>query len=157
MYKKKLIKRLLIFYSIAYTCLFTPLLVLCIVNHKEYFVMNKQGLSVAFGGILLLIYVVLLAKVGFTKLHQAVRASMMLVIMVCLQSIINDLVIITLCYWVGVVAFSIFQVPAHRAWEDLKIYRSERVRLEARTDMAETRKAKKAKLIETEMVESGRC
>lgn len=139
-YKKKLWVKCLSFYAVAYTCLFLPILILCLVNRERYFVMNKGGLSIAFGGILLIIYVVLLAKVGFTKLHQVVRASMMLVIVLCLQTIVNDLVYITLCYWVGVVTFSIFQLPAHRYWEDLKIYRAESVRLEARVDMGKKRK-----------------
>lgn len=155
---KKLIILKYVFYAISYICLFTPMLVLCIVNKDTYFVKNKSGWSVAFGGALSVLFAILLAKVGFKKINKALTASMFLVIIWCFESIINDLLAVAFCYWLGIVLFTVFELPAKHYANNLKIYNAEYIKDTAREEIAYKKEAKKQKKqsIEEEQLESGR-
>ena len=140
--QKKLRIKVVIFYAISYICLLTPLLVLCIINRDAYFVRNKSGLSVAFGGMLSVLFAVLLMKQGLKKINKALSATMLLVIVWCLQSIINDMLAVVFCYWLGICLFTIFEIPAKHYHKDLRVYHEVAIKDVAREEIKQKREQK---------------
>lgn len=132
--KKGLFVKQLTFYIIGFICLFTPLIILSIVNFDKWFASNKDAFSVGAGGFLVAIFTVLLVKVGFKKLHKMVWFSFMLLIIFCLNSIIQDALVICFVSWIGVGLFSIFEVPAKHYKRLYLTWTDEEVRVEARKD-----------------------
>ena len=149
--RKSLRRKKLLFYAIAYICLLTPMLTLCIINRDVYFVKNKGGFSVGLGGMMSGVFIVSLMKTGFKKLNKAMSASMLLVIVWCFETIINDLLAIVFCYWLGIMLFTVFEIPAKHYKNNLTIYNNEVIKDTAREEIA-VKKAKK----QPELLEGGR-
>jgi len=136
--KKKYRKFKWLFYSFAWIALFTPLLTLIIVNHKEYLTM-KSGWSLSFGGVLVVLYVVLLLKVGIPKIHKVAWVGMLLVIVVALDKVLDNIQVLTLMAFIGTCGYSIFEIPAKYFAKRLDTYVNEEDRMIAREEITEYR------------------
>lgn len=135
MSKKKLRLFKWLFYGLAYASLFTPILVLMIVNWNVYFVKNKSAFEVAMGGIIAFVYVFALVKVGFKNFNQVLSAGVLVVVVYLLQTIIQDAFLITLMYFIGVCCFKALEIPAKYFGGRLHSYVDETDRERARQEI----------------------
>lgn len=115
----------------SYFCLFLPLCIMLMINYDKYFI-HKDGMTVALGGILALVYVLLLVKIGFKKINKTLNISIFLAIVYCLDSILADAVPLTLALFVGVVLFDLLSIPTNYFKKRLEAYTDEEVRTTAR-------------------------
>lgn len=126
--RKYLWTRTILFFSIAYIGLFTPLIIYGGVNFDKYFVTNKDGFSVAIGGMILAIYFAVLIKVGIKRINGFLSATIFLIVVYCLNSIIKDMLPLTLMFWCGVCIYTIFAIPGKHYKERLDIWDRELIR-----------------------------
>lgn len=145
--KRKINTLYFTFLGIAVFGLFLPLLILIIKNWNIYFY-QKEGLSVAFGGVVALTGIVLLMKFGFKKFNSIFWATLLLVSVYCFNSIITDTLPIVFMIWIGVVWFTIWSIPMKHYKELKDAYKNE----EVRTISREVTKEKVSKL-----KSNGRC
>lgn len=133
--KKKKFKFWYWFYkTLSYIGLFTPLLVLVIMNFDKYFAQNKAGLSVGTGGILAILLGVLLVNVGFKKFNKVFWSTAFLVCVYCLNSVIQDALSITFTFWLGTIIYWLFEMPTNHYKKLLDIYVNEEIRVIARNE-----------------------
>lgn len=130
--KKSLIIKKYTFLSSMYVGLFLPMFILGCVNFDKYFSTNKDSFSVAAGGILMAIFTALLAKIGIKKLHKVISASFVVAIIWCLNSIIKDFLVISCMFWLGIVIYSIFEIPANYYTKLLDTWNDESIRMDVR-------------------------
>lgn len=122
------------FKVLAYIGLFSPLLILIIMNWNKYFVSNKAGLSVGTGGVMAILIGVLLVKVGFKKFNKVFWSTAFLLCVYCLNSVIQDALPITFTFWLGTLIFFIFEMPMNHFKKLLNIYVDEETRVVARDE-----------------------
>lgn len=132
MSKKKIRFLYYLFAMIMYVGLFAPLLFWVIKNFDIYFVTNKSGLSVGLGGVISGIAIALLMKKGFKSFNAIFWATLFLIIVYCLNSVIKDLLPITLCAWIGSLWKEIFALPTKYYRHLLLTYSEEENRTYAR-------------------------
>ena len=130
--KKSLVIKKYTFLSLTYVGLFLPMFILGCVNFDKYFTTNKDSFSVAAGGFLMIIFSVILIKVGIKKLHRVVTASFIVAIIICLNSIIKDFLVISCMFWIGIVLYSIFEIPATYYTKLLATWDDESIRMDVR-------------------------
>lgn len=140
-----------LFLTLAYTCLFLPIFVICIVYREEFFHKNVEGFTVGMGGILAIVYVAILFKIGFKKIHPTISCGILTLVCYCLQTILNRAVVLSIGLTVGVALYSIFMLPEKHFAKMLETYIDEEVREGVRT-----RVNRKVRVL-TETEESGRC
>lgn len=145
MSKKSLRTWYLMFAILSWIALLTPISIWIGINFDKYIV-QKSGVSVTVGGVLAVLFVVLLIKYGIKKFGKVFWMSMLLVIVYCLDTIIVDMLPITFFTWLGALMFSILDLPTKYFKKKLEVYTNEEVRVIARTT-TET----------TQTTTSGRC
>lgn len=114
--------------GISYILLFLPLFIICIIYRKEFFTQNVGGFTVGLGGCLAVGYLVVLIKIGFQKINPIISTGMLVVVMYCLQTILNRGFILSLGLFGGVVMFEIIQLPYNHFKKLLEVYVTEEVR-----------------------------
>lgn len=140
------------FGGISYILLFLPLFIICIIYRKEFFTQNVGGFTVGLGGCLAVGYIVVLIKIGFQKINPIISTGMLVVVMYCLQTILNRGFILSLGLFGGVVMFEILQLPYNHFKKLLEVYVTEEVRENVRE-----KKDRKIKVINYNEEEGGRC
>lgn len=100
-----------LFWTLAYLGLFLPICVYIGVNYKDFFT-KKETLSIAVGGIMAIIAIILLIKVGFKKINQVWWAAMLVVISYCLDTVMEHMLYISCMIFIGTLVFAIFKEPA---------------------------------------------
>lgn len=145
MNKKSLRTWYWIFAILSWIALLTPIGIWIGINFDKYIV-QKSGMSVTVGGVLAVLFVVLLIKYGIKKFGKVFWMSLLLVIVYCLDTIIADMLPITFFTWLGALLFSILDLPTKYFKKKLEVYTNEEVRVVARTT-AET----------TQTQTNGRC
>lgn len=131
MSKKKYTKWYVIFLILAWIGLITPISVWIGINFENY-VVNKNGFSVTTGGILAVLFVVLLLKYGIKKFGKVFWMTMLLGIVYLLDTIIVDALPLTFFAWLGALLYSLFEIPAKHFKNKLNVYVNEEIRVEAR-------------------------
>lgn len=116
------------FGGVSFVLLFLPLFIICVIYRKEFFTQNVGGFTVGLGGCLAVGYVIVLIKIGFQKVNPIINTGMLVVIMYCLQTILNRGFILSLGLFGGVVAFEILQCPYNYFKKLLDAYVTEEVR-----------------------------
>lgn len=131
MSNKKLSLLRWLFTFAAYIGLFTPIVVILIKNFDIYFTENKSAFSVGIGGILLGLGIILLLKYGFKTINKLFWSTLFLIIVVCLDTILQDAVVIATAIEIGVVAFVIFEMPMNYFKKRCEVRRNEKDRMVA--------------------------
>lgn len=131
MNKKSFKSWYIIFSVLAWIGLLAPLGFWIGVNFDKY-VVQKSGFSVTTGGILAVLFVVLLLKYGIKRFGKVFWMSLLLAIVYCLDTIIVDMLPITFFAWLGALIFSIFELPAKHFKKKLDVYVNEEIRVVAR-------------------------
>lgn len=85
--------RLLTFSSVIATIL--PILIAVGINFNDYFIRRSAGFQIGFGGVLALILIILLAKGKSSVLKGVWGYLVVFIIAVCLQPILDDIVLLT--------------------------------------------------------------
>jgi hypothetical protein len=147
MNKSKFIKWYLMFITLAWIGLLTPISVWIGINFDKY-IIQTSGLTVTTGGILAVLFIVLLLKFGLKRFGKVFWMTMLLVIVMCLESIIVDALPLTFFTWLGVLIYTILEKPAHYFKNKLTVYTNEEVRVNARVNTTKQ---------ETSIKRSGRC
>lgn len=131
MSKKSLRTWYVIFLILSWIALLTPISVWIGINFDKY-VVQKSGVSVTIGGILAVLFVVLLLKYGIKKFGKVFWMSLLLVIVYCLDTIIADMLPLTFFTWLGALMYSLLDLPAKYFKRKLEVYTNEEVRVVAR-------------------------
>lgn len=135
---KKRIKFLRDLFSIiSYTLLFLPIVVWVLLNVDKYFV-HKSGMTVGMGGIMAILFIILLLKYGFKKFSKVFWVSFLLAIVFCLNTIVVDLLPITFFAWIGVILFAIFEIPMNYYKRRYETYSEEEIRVHVRNEHSNT-------------------
>jgi len=125
--------------AIAILFLVLPEAVLFYIKRDVYFVDN-QGADIAMGGMLLLVFTMLMVFGALKNIDPMFKTmfglSIMLAVTYYLNAILSDLFWIILCGLIGFVFFAIFFKMAQRKFDYAKSYRSEKARIKAREDYA---------------------
>ena len=116
------------FELLSYILLFLPLFIICIIYRKEFFTQNVGGITVGLGGSLAVVYVAALVKIGFEKINRVITAGVLVVVMYCLQTILNRGFILSLGVFFGVLAFEILQHPYKYFKRLLDVYVDEEIK-----------------------------
>lgn len=140
------------FLVLSYILLFLPIFIICIVYHKEFFTQNVGGITVGLGGALACVYIVVLIKIGFQKINPIISTAILVVVMYCLQTILNRGFILSIGLFAGVTAFEITQMPYKHFAKLTEVYVSEEVR-----EYVREKKDRKVKVVAYNEEESGRC
>lgn len=119
---------------LAWILLFSPLSGVVIKNWNKYFLTNKAGFSVATGGVLAILLVVLLLKYGAKKFGKLFWATALLVCVWSLNSIIQDALVLTLAFWIGACCYSICEFPRNYYKKRLDAWNEEVVKTYAREE-----------------------
>lgn len=133
MSKKKIKSLKNLFSFIAYVLLFLPLGIWVALNADKYFV-HKSGMSVGMGAIMAVLFIILLLKYGFKKFNKVFWISFLLAIVACLNTIVEDLLPITFFAWIGVILFSIFEIPINYYRKKYNTYEDEETRTYVRNN-----------------------
>jgi peptidoglycan/LPS O-acetylase OafA/YrhL len=142
MSKSKFRKYYIIFAIIAWIALLTPISIWVGINFDDY-VVQKSGFSVTTGGILAVLYIVLLLKYGLKRFGKVFWVTLLLVIVYCLDTIIVDALPLTFCAWLGTIAYSIFECPMKYFKGKLNVFVNEEVRVTARKQAENTEETPK--------------
>lgn len=116
------------FGGISYILLFLPLFIICIIYRKEFFTQNVGGFTVGLGGCLAVFYFIIAIKIGLQKINPIITTGVLVVVVYCLQTILNRGFILSLGLFGGVVMFEILQLPYNHFKKLLDVYVSEEVR-----------------------------
>lgn len=141
MSKKKFRKWYFLFLGLAWIGLLAPLSIWVGINFEKYIV-QKSGFSVTTGGILAVLFVVLLLKYGIKKFGKVFWMTMLLMIVYCLNTIIVDALPLTFFTWLGALLYSVFEVPKNYFKNKLNVYVDEEIRTEARNTTTENTETK---------------
>lgn len=128
----------LIFTLVAWVAMLTPISVWIGINFEKY-VVQKSGFSVTTGGILAVLFIVLLLKYGIKKFGKIFWMTLLLVIVYCLDTIIIDALPLTFFTWIGTCLFTVFEIPAKYFKNKLDVYTNEEIRVIARTTTETTK------------------
>lgn len=120
-----------IFNILSWVSLFTPISIWIGINFAKYIV-QKSGFSVTTGGILAVLFVVLLLKYGIKRFGSIFWMTLFFAIVYCLDTIISDMLPLTFFAWIGVIVFNLFRTPAKYFKNKLEVYCNEEVRTVAR-------------------------
>ena len=112
MSKKKLKVLKYLFIALSYIGLFLPLIIIFGINWDKYIV-QKEGLSVTFGGMTFCIMIILALRFGVKKINGVFWSTMMLIVVYSLNSIIQDLLPLTFCFWIGTIVYKLLEIPAN--------------------------------------------
>lgn len=102
-------------------------------NWDKYFI-QKSGWSVGMGGVYAVLLVVLLLKYGSKKFNRVFWTTSMLVVVYCLNSIIQDMLLLTFVFWVGTIAFTILEIPTNYFKKRYNIYNEAMIREQAKEE-----------------------
>ena len=149
MSKSKFRKWYFIFIVLAWVGLLTPISIWIGINFNKYIV-QTSGLTVTTGGALAVLFVVLLIKFGVKRFGKVFWMTLLLMIVLCLESIITDALPLTFFTWLGTMIYTILEKPAHFFKGKLTVYVNEEIREEARTNAKQTKKTETS-------IKSGRC
>jgi hypothetical protein len=95
---------------------------------------------------------VVLIKIGFQKINPIISTAILVVVMYCLQTILNRGFILSIGLFAGVTAFEILQMPYKYFAKLTEVYVSEEVR-----EYVREKKDRKVKVVAYNEEESGRC
>lgn len=137
MSKKKISLLFILFAILSYGGLFFPIL-FYIVKKWDTFFVHKEGMTVSLGFILCAIMVVLLTRVGFKNIKGIIWATLFMITITCLNPIIAQLKYLSFVFWIGVVVFTIFEMPMSYFKGLLKSYVDEGVRTRSREETKKT-------------------
>lgn len=132
MSKKKFKQGYYAFLTVAWVGMFAPITVWICMNLDKYFV-HKSGMTVGMGGILAALFVVLLLKYGIKRFGPVFWMGLLFAISYCLESIITDIVPLSLCAFIGSLIFAVFSLPAKHFKKKLDTYTDEEIRQVVRT------------------------
>lgn len=136
MTKKKTRKWYFFFLIISWVVLFMPIGIWIGINFNDY-IIQKSGITVSIGGVIAGLLVFLLIKYGVGKFHKIVWMSALLLSVFCLDTIIADALPITFFAWLGVLLFSILEIPTKHFKNKLAVYSDEATRTTARKEIIE--------------------
>lgn len=136
--KTSLFKRKWFFKILSMIALFLPMVLLVIIRRKVYFVENTNAYSVGIGGIIVIIFTILLCKVGFKKMHPVAWAGFIVAIVQCFYSIIQDIRPISWAFFIGVALYSILSIPTNYYTKILDTWVDEEVRTVVREQKRKT-------------------
>ena len=137
MSKKKFRKWYVLFLILAWAGLLTPIGIWIGLNFDKY-IMQKSGFSVTTGGALAVLFIVLLLKYGIKKFGKVFWMTLLLMIVLCLDTIIADALPLTFFTWLGAILYSFFEIPKNHFKSKLNVYINEEIRVEARKSAEET-------------------
>ena len=120
MSKKKLRLLKYLFMTLSYVGLFLPLVIMFCINWNKYIV-QREGLAVTFGGVTFCFMVVLATRVGIKKFNSVFWSTLMLIVVYSLNSIIQDLLPLTFCFWIGTIVYKILEMPTNYYKKRLRI------------------------------------
>lgn len=147
--KRKIIFLKYLFMFLSYLGLFLPLIIMFGINWNNYIV-QKEGLSVTFGGMIFCIMIILALKFGFKKFNGLFWSTLMLIVVYSMNSIIQDLLPLTFCFWIGTIIYKVLEIPANYYTKRCKTILEE-------TDRTYTRETIKKEIRKKEEIEeSGR-
>lgn len=134
MSKKKISLLFILFAILSYVGLFLPI-TFYIIKQWDTFFIHKEGMTVSLGFILCSIMVVLLTRIGFKKIKGIIWATLFMISVVCLNPVIAQLKNLSFVFWIGVVIFTIFEMPMSYFKGLLKSYVDEGVRTRSREEI----------------------
>ena len=139
---------------LSYILLFLPLFIICIVYRNEFFTKNVGGFTVGLGGILAVIYIVILIKIGFQKINPIISTAVLVLVMYCLQTILSRGFILSIGLFAGVVAFEILRLPYNHFSKLTEAWVTEEVRENVRA-----KRDRKIRVINSaeDLDDGGRC
>lgn len=130
---------MIIFGFLAYFCLFFPTLILVAVRHKQYFV-QVNGFKTTMGFSVAILTIVLLFTVGFKKIGKIIWVTLLLVAVWGLDAIMKDALPLSFTLWLGVILFTIFELPFNYFKKRNSNYVDQMDREEAKQVFAEEKK-----------------
>jgi len=137
-----------LFYFLAIIGFFLPIAIMINARYEQW-VTQADGISVAGGVIIGIVYAVLVAKGVLKKVSWKaslpISTFVMWLIIAMLKSVINDLGLIMLMTTFGTAIFIIFQSIGQRQFEIAKEYNNEKIRETARADYQTTTELKASK------------
>lgn len=155
MNKNKYRKYYYLFLILAWIGLLTPVGIWIGMNFDKY-IIQKSGFTVSVGGILAVLYIILLLKYGLKKFGKIFWMTFLLIIVICLDTIIADALPLTFFTWIGVVLYTILEMPAKFFKKKLETYVNEEIRESARQS-AKNQKEQPKRRIVIKRNDNGRC
>lgn len=133
--KKKLIRGILL-EVISFLALLIPMVILTIINKDKWFIHGADKISIGF--IIALIFAVLLLKGAFKNVDNRLTTIgvlfVLLILVWCFQTIMDDLFWVILCSIFGYAAYLLVNIFARKDLNYVKEYKSEKARMDARLD-----------------------
>lgn len=152
--KKKLIRGVIL-EIFSFLALMIPLVILTIINKDKWFIHGADKISIGF--IIALIFAILLLKGAFKNVDNRLTTLgtlfVLLILVWCFQTIMDDLFWIILCSIIGYAAYLLINIFARKDLLYVKEYKSEKARMDARLDvMTEAERVTQNNPVERERV-----
>lgn len=134
--KKKLIRGVIL-EIFSFLALMIPLVILTIINKDKWFIHGADKISIGF--IIALIFAILLLKGAFKNVDNRLTTLgtlfVLLILVWCFQTIMDDLFWIILCSIIGYASYLLINIFARKDLLYVKEYKSEKARMDARLDV----------------------
>ena len=114
-------KRWWLYETLRPLALIIPFLVLCIINHKEYFVTSDDKWSCGVGFVIIAVVTIFSTVPKFPKVNKYLFGLIGVVVVWLFKTVVHDLVWITTLEYVGFLLYSFFTNMAnkyHKAYDD---------------------------------------
>lgn len=133
--KKRLVRGVLL-EIISFLALLIPIFILTLINKDKWFIHGADKISLGF--IIALIFAVLLLKGAFKNVDNRLTTIgvlfVLLILVWCFQTIMDDLFWVILCSIFGYGAYLLVNIFARKDLNYVKEYKSEKARMDARLD-----------------------
>lgn len=133
--KKKLIRGIIL-EIVSFLALLIPMVILTIINKDKWFIHGADKISIGF--IIALIFAILLLKGAFKNVDNRLTTLgtlfVLLILVWCFQTIMDDLFWVILCSIFGYAAYLLVNLFARKDLLYVKEYKSEKARMDARLD-----------------------
>lgn len=127
-----------LFKGLAIILLITPILSLCLIKKDVWISTEESSIKLSIGFIIALIFCLMMLKGAFKNLDKRLTTVGTLltftVIAWLLDSIVQDLIWILLCSFIGYVVYLMFDTIGTKTLEKAKVYEHEKIRSKARVD-----------------------
>ena len=152
--KKKLIRGIIL-EIVSFLALLIPMVILTIINKDKWFIHGADKISIGF--IIALIFAILLLKGAFKNVDNRLTTLgtlfVLLILVWCFQTIMDDLFWVILCSIIGYAAYLLVNLFARKDLLYVKEYKSEKARMDARLDAKkEAEKETEDKPVERERI-----
>lgn len=121
--------------------LVAPIVTLILINDEKWISTQENATKLSTGFIIALLFCLMMLKGAFKNLDKRlITAGTLLtftVIVYLLDAIIQDLIWILLCAFIGYVVYLLFDTIGNKLVEQSKVYKHEKIRSQARTDYEE--------------------